>query len=395
LFPTEEEKEKLKLHMDQYRWYYNATLSVVFNSSEKEELIDQKKLSKTKVRDKMRKYRFHEEHKDGKVFKQFIYEEDKKSVPKPEWWEKVHNRVPRGASDKFVGNINSLITNYRNKNVTKFNMHYMTRKTPNEYMYLEDQGYDKFINKIKSHYWYRKPKASHGNKRTKVSYNDIKKDGCIEIIHEKETDRYFLHYPVDQEWFPEDDVRNDSQVKYKFQGDRIISLDPGIRKFLVGYDPSGSTVFIGQGANTTLIQLLYEIDKTGDSYYLWKRVKNLVDELHWKTISFLVKNYDHIILPEFRTQQMLRSRKISKQTKRLMTMYSFHKFKERLLFKCNQYNKKLYIVGEEYTSKTCTNCGVLNDTKGKEHLECSSCSTSIDRDINGSRNIFIKNVGLK
>ena len=82
---------------------------------------------------------------------------------------------------------------------------------------------------------------------------------------------------------------------------------------------------------------------------------------------------------------MIKSKKISKMTKRLMCMYSFHSFKEKLLFKCNQ----------EYTSKTCTNCGDINDVKGNEIYKCFNCGIEIDRDINGSRNIFIKNIVLR
>ena len=76
-------------------------------------------------------------------------------------------------------------------------------------------------------------------------------------------------------------------------------------------------------------------------------------------------------------------------------MYSFHSFKEKLLFKCNQYNKRFILVTEEYTSKTCTNCGDINDVKGNEIYKCFNCGIEIDRDINGSRNIFIKNIVLR
>ena len=55
-------------------------------------------------------------------------------------------------------------------------------------------------------------------------------------------------------------------------------------------------------------------------------VKNLVNELHWKTISFLIKNYDVILLPDFRVKQMVKGRKLAKITKRLMMMFSFYKF---------------------------------------------------------------------
>jgi len=121
----------------------------------------------------------------------------------------------------------------------------------------------------------------------------------------------------------------------------------------------------------------------------------MVSELHWKTISFLMENYDTIILPDFRVSQMVRKKKLNRLTKRLMCMFSFHSFKQKLQFKCEQYGKKLIIVDESFTSCTCGRCGTINDTKGKELFECSACGLRIDRDVTGSRNIFIKNITLR
>ena len=124
---------------------------------------------------------------------------------------------------------------------------------------------------------------------------------------------YFLHYPVDRNWFPEEDRRNESQVKFISEGDRVISLDPGVRKFLVGYDPRGESIFIGEDSHVELTKLLVEIDKTEiskDKSILWRKTKNLVSELHWKTISFLVENYDIILLPDFRVSQMVKGKKL-------------------------------------------------------------------------------------
>ena len=46
---------------------------------------------------------------------------------------------------------------------------------------------------------------------------------------------------------------------------------------------------------------------------------------------------------------------------------------------------------EEYTSKTCTNCGVIkDDLNGNSVYKCNNCKMTLDRDINGARNIYIK-----
>jgi len=57
-----------------------------------------------------------------------------------------------------------------------------------------------------------------------------------------------------------------------------------------------------------------------------------------------------------------------------------------------QKDTKLYIVSEAYTSKTCTRCGVLNNIGSNEIYHCKECDLVIDRDINGARNILLKNI---
>ena len=89
---------------------------------------------------------------------------------------------------------------------------------------------------------------------------------------------------------------------------------------------------------------------------------------------------------------MVKGRRLANITKRLMMMFSFYKFQERLTYKCKAYGKKLLIVDESYTSCTCSNCGMINNVKGREVYECSFCDLKLDRDVCGSRNILIKNI---
>jgi putative transposase len=400
LFPSEEEKNLLKPMFEQFRWYYNSTVSIFYKHYGWDKILDKKEYFKYTIRDIIRKYEYREDIVDNICFQDFVYDENRNTPPIPPWWDKIHQRLPRGASNKFTSSLNSAITNYKNKNINKFDMKYRSKKNPTDYLHFEDKDYPAFINKIKSHYWYRTRTQGVGDRKRKcISLADItqQKRG-IEIIYEKQTDKYFLHYPVDVDWFPEDDKRNDSQVKFSSKGTRIISLDPGVRKFLVGYDPQGNSIFIGEGASVELTNLLYTIDKTDDKQYqflLWKKVKNLVEELHWKTISFLIENYDVILLPDFRVSRMIKSRKLARITKRLMCMFSFHSFKTKLKYKCKTYGKTLIIVDESYTSCTCGVCGMINKTGGKEVFRCSSCELEIDRDVTGSRNILIKNISLR
>ena len=68
-------------------------------------------------------------------------------------------------------------------------------------------------------------------------------------------------------------------------------------------------------------------------------------------------------------------------------------FIERLKFKISQSNNKLIIANESYTSKMCGNCWVLNNELGSAKIfKCTNCGVEIDRDVNGARNILIKEI---
>lgn len=384
---------------DQYRWYYNAILQVTMDHHCNNGSFDKSKFRFSYLRDLLKKHKYIEEEGNGLVFQEFVFDKDRNKNPLPEWWSKeVHNRVTRGAVAKFTSSLNSALSNLKNKNIKHFQMNFMKKKSPFEMLHFEDNSFPSWIRKIKSRYWF----TSKSGKKTCMSYSDIGSKKGLEVIHEKETDKYFLHVPIERSWFPEEDRRSENQAKFTSEKTRVISLDPGIRKFLVGYDPEGKCYFIGEGAYKKLTSILHEIDRReslnsdgiiySPTYFLWKKIKNMVSDLHWKAASFLVENYDIILLPEFRTSQMVKKGgKLSKSTRRLMNMFSFYKFKEKLTYKCETYGKKLLIVDESYTSCTCGVCGCFNKTDG-ETYECKrGCGIIIDRDIAGSRNILIKN----
>lgn len=195
-------------------------------------------------------------------------------------------------------------------------------------------------------------------------------------------------------------------------------------------------------------------EKLKNRFVLWKRIRkkylkieNIVKELHNKTALFLCKNFERILIPKFETKKMLSDHysllknraknlkpssvyrpKKTKITKRkeerlkqfgrpskppdppdplkynkkrlpgnvkfVLQMMSHYKFKQHLFNKGEEYGCKIIEVTEEYTSKTCGNCGLLSDNYHNRIKKCSHCKTEIDRDLNGARNILIKNIKL-
>lgn len=198
---------------------------------------------------------------------------------------------------------------------------------------------------------------------------------------------------------------------------RVVALDPGVRTFHTAYDPSGFVWKVGNKDIGHIYRICVRMDKLqsridSDKTIRHKkryrmrrayrkmqwRVRNLVDECHKKLVKFLCSNYSVVLLPSFETQQMVirKQRKISSQTARNLMTWSHYRFKQRLLFKKQEYPScNVIICNEAYTTKTCGRCGYINDGVGKKKIfRCPSCRITLDRDVNGARNILLKNSSL-
>jgi putative transposase len=196
-------------------------------------------------------------------------------------------------------------------------------------------------------------------------------------------------------------------------GERVVAIDPGVRTFATGYDPTGSVFEFGAGDMGRIHRLCAHADKLVSRIAkaerkrrphmrkaLWRmneRVRNLVAELHWKLARYLCDRYTTILLPEFETQKMANrsSRRIGSKTVRSMLTMSHYSFRMRLLSKAEEYGGEVKVVlcNEAYTSKTCGACGELNDKLGsKKRFRCPrpECRLRLDRDVNGARNILLR-----
>jgi transposase len=402
--------------------------------------LKREEFSYFEIRDYLSRFEYEEEIKDD-IRIQTIKEKAVSDTVQihPPWWSKskenekifksndedednikisgVHNRIPRGVAKKFSQNINSVLSNYHNGNIVDFTFPFRfksKKKSDSEFVLFEDSSFPAFLkNKnLKSQYWYtdkdgRKKRASLSDIINSPS-NEGKGRG-VEIIYDKRTDKFLFNYPVDYDYFPDDDRRrkdtlNENQgqcsdFRDKKESERkIIVIDPGIRKFGVGYDPNGKIIYFGDRAKNRLVEIMKirdeEEDKVKKKLYT-KKMNDMTDELHWKIIRYIMKNYNDVMIPDFKISGMVKGKKILKETKRLLYCFRFHAFMTKLKYKCKIEKKRLYIVNEAYTSKTCTNCGILQDVGGKEIYKCKECKMEVDRDVNGSRNILIKNIRLR
>jgi hypothetical protein len=243
--------------MEQSRWYYNFLVSA-FKSKvgSKENLKKLASVSYYAIRDLLTDYDYIEESDDTRYF-QKKQEENNEQVCPP-WWDKPHSRLPRGVAKKFSQNINSILSNYHNGNINEFDIHFRSKKkTKNEFILFEDKNYPAFIRDITSQYWF----TDSNGKKQRSSFKDLCQQTDprgLEIVYDKVKKHYYFHYAVDYTFYPEKDRRRESQSAFRSDhtGERVISLDPGIRKFMVGYDPNDGVIYVGEGANKELTRML-------------------------------------------------------------------------------------------------------------------------------------------
>jgi putative transposase len=100
------------------------------------------------------------------------------------------------------------------------------------------------------------------------------------------------------------------------------------------------------------------------------------------------------LIPIFdsKLKSLKKDRKISKVTVRMMNSFRHYDFRMRLKEVAERFAWCHVIeTREPYTSKTCGNCGHLNDKLGSNKIfNCPSCAYCADRDANGARNILLR-----
>ena len=226
---------------------------------------------------------------------------------------------------------------------------------------------------------------------------DEQKENAIRAAYAEGTDAEFIINKY--ELFIPEKAEVNNTIKERKQ---FISLDPGIRTFMTGL--SNNDCIKINFNNNKIKNILLKIDKLEQikkkNKYIRKqlfrkrlKIKYLVDELHWKTINYLINNYETIIIGDMSVKSIVNNKtsNINKITKRIGTSLCFYKFKQRLKYKCILNNCKYIEMNEKYTSKICSNCGNYNKLlEGNKIYNCEKCSITIDRDLNGSRNICLK-----
>ena len=187
----------------------------------------------------------------------------------------------------------------------------------------------------------------------------------------------------------------------------IVALDPGVRNFLTYFSEDGRFGWLGIHAFDRILNLnlkrdhlisrlsltkdkrkKYNLKRTLNRSY--HRIQDLVDELHWQCINYLVNNFSVIVFPPFEVKGMTKKgRKLRKSVVRSMLSIRFFDFKERLKQKCKECGVLYVEQNESYTSKTNSfNGELIPNLGGKEWFVFDGIK--VHRDLNGARNILLR-----
>ena len=284
----------------------------------------------------------------------------------------------------------SYLTNCRKTKKSKipFKLKYRTRKSPDQSCYIPKSA-------LKENGIYYK--ISGKLKYSEKEWLNSEWGDCRLI---KEYDRWYIVIPIKV------NSNKLSISENQWNGD-VVAIDPGIRSFLTIFSENGHYGQIGEGSFNKILNLQIKIDKLISLKERLKdknkkrcikrsigrirhKIRDLVDELHWKSINYLVRNYNVIILPSFEVSDMIKKghRKIRKSVVRSMLSYRFYEFGKRLEGKCKEYGVKIIRSNESYTSKTNSFNGEIMSIGSREWFKYDG--VKVNRDINGARNILLR-----
>lgn len=193
----------------------------------------------------------------------------------------------------------------------------------------------------------------------------------------------------------------------------MISFDPGSKTFLTYHSPDGTWGEIGtfESQEKLLVRadrLKSRLDKEGTSHdsrwrrhmkrrvlKLFEKVRNRTTDLHNKICSWVVNTYRLVLIPEFKTSQMVSSKKLYTKTCRKMMTWSHFSFRSRLMWMAQKFTDvKVRYCNEAYTTKQCGSCGVINRsmTLNDRVFNCSSCGLTSSRDGHAARNVGLRSL---
>ena len=393
IYPSDDLKKHLDYYFGAANYVYNKAIEYI-NKRTKEYYEAKEKGAKIKMEVGKSKVRSESVSKNSDIQK----------GSNEEWLLNVQYLSRIDAADEALRAFKAAMTNRRNGNIKGFTMRFRTKKRSKRTCYISNKALN-IHSKIFFPSYHNTGKKDMSFKTKRKGTKDYNAYLVQNDVHDMklslDNGHYYLYVLMNGPSTPEEatDVNH------------IISSDPGVRTVHTCYTTHGKHIMIGDGFNDSLRKkYVYKIDKLQSKLSknpnkklqstlnsLRTKVRNAVDNLHKQTAAFFLKNYNIILVGDFNDKgsaTKLRKRGIHKGIVRSIQRLSHCKFRDHLQYRASLYpNKKVFVVNEAYTSKTCGNCGWIHQKLGANKVyHCEKCDTRVDRDLNAARNILLKHI---
>ncbi len=356
IYPTSEQRTMILKWLNLYRIMYNKTVEYIhLHPEEKKNMIN--------LRPKI------------------------KATLSPTLLNRIRlSKIPVHTLDNAISDVckayKTCFSNLRAKNIRHFKMYKKSIKRLTHSLVIEKQSFSKnksgfclrFLGKVKACEELSKKTVEHDSR----------------LIYDKRTNSFYFMVPY--------------QINpTKTQKKATVSIDPGLRTFASCYC-NQSTLDLGIDTRSRLVKEFKKIDKIAEQkekpwyskkmFKLHGKIKNLVDDLHWKCANFLTQNASTVVIGKLSKDIVSKDNTLDKMSKRVYSAVSHFTFRRRLREKCQQRKVRFLEVDESYTTISCGKCGTLNYIGRSKVYECEKCNVILDRDYNGARNILLKNFNL-
>jgi len=264
---------------------------------------------------------------------------------------KINKNISNNEKQKLLDMTDIYISILRTENMIKKEI--LKKEKEFEKIQKEREKYDKdlFISK-KNEY------IGNFNKLINSSLNNIEKTMIENLLKlgmkEEEISKY---------------MKNTLKEKEKYE--RKQEIIENVEKLKISLNSDNKVADVNE-----ILKL--EHKKAGQEKF--KKVLELIKEKYGEEIGKIYK------------RKLTKKSKLNKRVKFVLQMLSHYSFRQHLMNKSNEYGCVMLKVTEEFTSKTCTNCGYIENKFNKRIKKCSNCNYCINRDHGGSRNIAIKNL---
>jgi putative transposase len=182
---------------------------------------------------------------------------------------------------------------------------------------------------------------------------------------------------------------------------RSVGIDLGVKDFITTSDGLQIKMFNESENQTRIEHLSRHLSRKIIGSLRFKKVKRKIAKiyrkiarrrgwLHHNISSYLVKNYDEIVIEDLNVQGMMGNHKLA----RSIGNQGWSTLGNQIEYKSRWYGKKAKKVSRWFpSSKLCNKCGVIkSDLKLSERVYICKCGNRDNRDLNASLNI--KSIGV-